>query len=116
MGIRADSTRALRTAPRMVVTSNGGIVSVAGAQLSQMDEDFAAKIGAEPGVLVVHVPAGSLAAQAGLRSGETIHAVNGVPVRSLAAVTRAFGAPGVHAVALTVHTRNAAPRIVTVRW
>jgi len=74
----------------------------------------------EPGVLVLRVPMGTPAAEAGLRPGEVIRAVNGVPVRDMTPLRRALGntsgASGSRDVKLTVSARGAAPRIVTVRW
>ena len=106
--------------PVEVMLAGTGMAVLAGAQLSVVDEDFAQRLGVEPGVLVLRVPMGTPAAEAGLRPGEVIRAVNGVPVRDMTPLRRALGntsgASGSRDVKLTVSARGAAPRIVTVRW
>ena len=84
--------------------------------MAVIDDALASSLGLEPGVLVMHVPPGSIAADAGLRPGEVIRALNGAPLRDLMPLQRAIGMPGVRELKLTVSERGAAPRIVTVRW
>ena len=95
---------------------NAGIAVLAGAQLSTVDEDFARSLGLEQGILAVRVPSGTAAADAGLRSGDMITAVNGVSVKDMAPLRRAFVEGGARDVRLTVATRGAPPRVITVRW
>ena len=69
----------------------------------------------EPGILILRAPAGSLAAEAGLRGGDVIRLVNGAPVRDLSLLLRAYHAVGARDVKLTVSARNAAARTVVLR-
>jgi S1-C subfamily serine protease len=96
--------------------SGTGMAIFAGARLSEVSEALSATLGIEPGVLVLDVPAGTPAADAGLRPGEVIRAVNGVPVRAMGPLRQAFVASGTREVRLTVSARGAPPRIVTMRW
>ncbi len=105
------------TAPQVeLVMAGTGMAVVAGAQLSVVDDEFAQSLGVEPGLLVMRVPAGTPAAEAGLRAGDVIRAVNGVPSRDLTLLRRAFGVTSVREVKLTVSARGASPRILTLRW
>jgi hypothetical protein len=111
----------LPTAPSTASSGDGiqagsGITVLMGAQLTAIDEEFAQSLGVEPGVLVLRVPVGSLAADAGLRSGDVIRAVNGRPVRDLGLLQRAFNASGAHDVRLTVGTKGSGARTVWVKW
>ena len=90
--------------------------TILGADLNVVDDDFAQRSGLEPGVLVMRVQAGSPSAEAGLKSGEMIRAVNGVPVRELAPIRRAMNVAGARDMKLTVYGRDTPARIVTVRW
>jgi len=111
-----------RTFPRApvppvdVLLASTNMAVLAGAQLSMIGEEFAQEMGVEPGVLVLAVPPGSPASVAGLRPGEVIRAVNGVPLHDMMALRRAFGSPGVRQLKLTVNAKGASARIVTVRW
>lgn len=93
-----------------------GMAVIAGAQLSVIDDEFAQALGIEPGVLVLRVLPGTPLADAGVRSSDVIRAVNGVPLREMQPLHRAFGATGAHEVKLTVSGKGSAPRVVTVRW
>ncbi len=95
---------------------NGGMLTMLGAQFNAVDDDFAQTLGIEPGLLVMRVQAGSPAAESGLRAGEVIRAVNGVPLRDLTLLQRMTGQSGVREVRLTVSTRDAAPRVVLLKW
>lgn len=97
-------------------TFNYTMMSLQGAQLSVVDAEFAEHFDVEPGVLVMSVQRGSPAAEAGLRSGEMILAVNGAPVRELLPIRRAMSEPGARDVKLTVSGRDTPVRIVTIRW
>jgi serine protease Do len=66
------------------------VVVVAGAQFATIDDEFAESLGLAPGVLILRVPAGTPAADAGLRSGEVVRSVNGTPVRDVTTLRRAF--------------------------
>lgn len=87
-----------------------------GATFNAIDEEFAQTMGVEQGVLVLRVLPGSPAADAGLRAGEMVRAVNGNPVKELSLIQRAIGMPGAHDVKLTVTGRETPARIVTIRW
>ncbi len=93
-----------------------GMAVIAGAQLSVVDEVLAQTLGLEAGLLALRVPAGTPAADAGLRPGDVIRAVNGAPVRDLAPLRRAFSSGRTREVRLTVMARGAMPRVIVVRW
>ena len=98
------------------IPSSVSVVILEGAQLNEVDDELAQSLGIEPGVRVGRVQAGSPAAEAGLRTGEIIRAVNGMPVRELSTIQRAIGAPGARDVKLTVSARDSLLRVVTIRW
>lgn len=102
--------------PLASVSGSATMGTIFGAQLNVIDDAFAVSLGLEPGILVMRVPAGSSSARAGLKPGEMIRAVNGVPVRDLTAIRRAIAVLGAREVKLTVMGRDTPARIVTVRW
>jgi S1-C subfamily serine protease len=110
------------TPPTMVfsATPAPSMGVIAGAQLSPIDEDFAASVGLEPGVLVLRAPAGSAAASAGLRPGDVITGVNGARIRDVAPLQRAMARAGIREgareITLSVVSRTAPPRQVLLRW
>lgn len=93
-----------------------GMSALFGARLSNIDEEFSAAVGLPVGVLVTQVPAGSPAAEAGLRPGEVIREVNGAAIRHVNELRRAVERPGVREIRLTVSGRSTPARVVTVRW
>ncbi len=95
--------------------SGSGIAIIAGAQLSALDGELAQSLGVEPGILVMRAPAGSPAADAGLRSGDVIRTVNGTPVRDLELLSRVYNTPSTREVRLSVSTRNVGTRTVLLR-
>lgn len=99
-----------------VVAGNASTAFVLGAQLNAIDDEFAQSLGLEPGLLVMRVQSGSPVAEAGVRVGEVIRAMNGAPVRELEPLLRAVRAPGAHEVRFTVVARAASPRNVIVRF
>jgi serine protease Do len=99
-----------------IMLAGTGMAVLAGAQLSVIDEEFAEGMGVEPGVLVLRVPRGTPASDAGLRPGDVIRALNGMPLRDMLPLQQALGNPGVRQVKLTVNAKGAPPRIVTLRW
>jgi len=99
-----------------VISGSANMMTLLGAQLNAVDDEFARTLGLEPGVLIMRVHPGTAAAEAGLRPGEIIRAVNGTPVRELPFIARAVNAPNVRDVKLTVSGRDTPPRIVTLRW
>ncbi|HYW32983.1 MAG TPA: PDZ domain-containing protein [Gemmatimonas sp.] len=123
-GAPGQGTRVIvRTSPSagtMIASANAsagtGLAVLAGAQFAEIDDGFAAAMGVERGVLALSVPPGSAAGQSGLRSGEMILAVNGVPLRDVRVLRRAFETQGAREVRLTVTGRGTPARIVTVRW
>jgi serine protease Do len=95
-----------------IVLGGSGTSSLFGAQLVAVDDELAQILTLEPGVLVTRVQPGSPAAEVGLRVGEMIRAVNGVPVRELAPLLRIVNASGAREVKLTVWGRETPVRIV----
>jgi serine protease Do len=74
--------------PDLKVTPRGQI----GIALSPLTEQLAGYFGVKEGVLVSSVTTRSAAAQAGVRAGDVIVAVNGRPVQDVGEVTRAVRA------------------------
>jgi hypothetical protein len=111
-------------APTPSAIAPSGVAVILGAQLAPLDADFAEELGLEPGILVLRVPPRSPFAEAGVRSGEVIHAVNGTSVRDVQALQRAIAAPGTGAgsaagareARLSVRSRTTGTRMVTLRW
>jgi len=92
--------------------SPNGVAVLAGAQFATMDADFAQSLGLEPGVLVLRVPAGIPAADAGLKAGDVVRTVNGLAVRDVNVLRRVM--QGARDARLQVQARGAAPRVVTI--
>lgn len=90
-----------------------GVTVLAGAQLATMDAEFAQSLSLEAGVLVLRVPAGTPAADAGLKAGDVVRAVNGQTVRDVSGLRRAL-AMSRDAARLTVQARGAASRVVVL--
>jgi S1-C subfamily serine protease len=88
------------------------VAVLAGAQFATMDVDFAQSLGLEPGVLVLRVPAGTPAADAGLKAGDVVRTVNGLAVRDVNVLRRVM--QGARDARLQVQARGAAPRVVTI--
>ncbi len=116
MVVRAGPTPAFVETGMFGFTGGALTMVMQGAQLNAVDDEFAQSFGLEPGVLVMRVQPGSRSADAGLRAGDMIRAVNGTPVRELQLIQRAMGTPGVREVKLTVSARETPARIVTIRW
>ncbi len=91
-----------------------GVAVLAGAQFATMDAEFAQSLGLEPGVLVLRVPAGTPAADAGLKAGEVVRSVNGTAVRDVAGLRRLLAASREPA-RLVVQGKGAAGRVVELR-
>jgi C-terminal processing protease CtpA/Prc len=71
-------------APTPAMITGYGFNSVAGAQLAPLTEGLARSIGVARGVLVIGAGVGSPAYASGLRDGDVIVRVGGVPVRTVA--------------------------------
>jgi len=71
--------------PDLQVSPRGAI----GVTLAPLGDQLAGYFGVQEGVLVSSVMTGSAAAQAGLKAGDVITALNGRPVKSVNEVTRA---------------------------
>lgn len=92
--------------------SPSGVAVLAGAQFATMDDEFAQSLGLDAGVLVLRVPSGTPAADAGLKAGEVVRSVNGVAVRDVNALRRALQTS--REARLTVQARGGAARTVVV--
>jgi S1-C subfamily serine protease len=74
--------------PVNAMLSGTGVAVLAGAQFSTIDQDFASALDLDAGVLVLRVPPGTPAAEAGLRAGEVVVRANGLRVRDVATLRR----------------------------
>jgi serine protease Do len=103
--IAGQLERGLRSMPRdfnfnFDIPRGGGLTLLRGARLgigvSSLSEQLARYFGVQNGVLVESVQDGSIGAQAGLRAGDVITAVNGRTITSVADLTAATrdAAPG----------------------
>ena len=90
-----------------------GVAVLAGAQFATMDAEFAQSLGLEAGVLVLRVPLGTPAADAGLKSGDVVRSVNGTTVRDVGALRRAM--MQAREARLQVQARGGAGRIVVLQ-
>jgi C-terminal processing protease CtpA/Prc len=95
--------------------ATNGVAVLLGAQFSTVDDEFSESLGLEPGILVLRVPPGTPVAEAGLRGGDVIRAINGVAVRDVQALRRVIGG-GTREARLTVLSRATGARTVTLRW
>jgi serine protease Do len=103
-------------APQSMSTSMfrpSGVALLAGAQFVTMDAELAQSLSLEPGVLVLRVPAGTPAADAGLKGGDVVRAVNGQVVRDVTALRRAL-AMSRDVARMTVQARGGASRVVVL--
>ena len=115
IGLRGFTVRG-RALPNITLVPRpeaNALTSFAGAEFASMDEDFFTNLGLKPGVLVLRVPPGSPAADAGLRSGDVVRRVNDAPVRDALVLRRAFVAAS-GAVRLDVQSRGAKERVVVL--
>ncbi|MEN9508747.1 MAG: hypothetical protein RLZZ621_1310 [Gemmatimonadota bacterium] len=87
------------------------LATFAGAEFATMDEEFFTNLRLKPGVLVLRVPQGTPAAEAGLRSGDVVRQINDVPVRDAVVLRRAL-ATASGPVRLTVQSRGAKDRTI----
>lgn len=90
-----------------------GSMVLAGAQFSNVDEEFTQTLGLEPGVLIMRVPPGTPAAEAGLRAGEVLRSVNGTAVRDVATLRRLLQTSGPRP-QLQVQSSSAGTRLVVL--
>ncbi|MDB4882281.1 MAG: hypothetical protein JWL95_1047 [Gemmatimonadetes bacterium] len=91
---------------------------VAGAQMVTLTEGLGKTFGLQYGVLVANAPAGSPAAESGLRDGDVIVKVESQPVRNVAEVRELIGQAvdsGERSVELET-MRDKRTRKVTLRW
>lgn len=91
-----DSVRFLRPAEALASGLTIGMRSVAGAELTELNDGLAEYFGVMSGVLVLNAHEGTPAAEAGIRAGDVIVRANGTVVNSVADLRRAIGtlAPG----------------------
>lgn len=114
---------------QLQITPQTSFAIFAGARLSPIGDELAANLGIDAGLLVMDVANGSVAAESGLRSGETVTEVNGTEVRDVVALRRALQLHAAeHTASLRVSARAVAgrtaadraahptPRVVVVRW
>lgn len=101
-----------REAPRaLVITSAAGDrVFLAGAELTGIDDAFATSMDLPTGLLVLRAPPMSPAAEAGLRPGDVVVAINGTRIRDPWQAGLALGTGG--ELQLTVSGRGGASRTV----
>ena len=71
-----------------------GSRAIAGAELTELNPELGEYFGAEDGVLVVRVPAGTPAARAGLLAGDVIVEVNGRTVDDVSSLRRQISRTG----------------------
>jgi len=90
------------------------LTTFAGAQFTTIDDDFAQTLGVEAGVLVLRAPMGTPAAEAGLRGGEIVRAVNGTAVRDAGTLLRLLVNSGAEA-RLLVQSRATGERMLTLK-
>jgi serine protease Do len=98
--------------PSPAMFNPSGVAVLAGAQFATMDAEFAQSVGLDAGVLVLRVPVGTPAADAGLKSGDVVRSVNGVAVRDVAALRRALSTS--REAKLVVQARGGAARTVII--
>ncbi|MCO4099115.1 PDZ domain-containing protein [Gemmatimonas sp.] len=110
--VQPGGAPAMPVPPTMNMFSGSGVLVLAGAQFATIDDEFAESLGLEPGVLVLRVPAGTPAADAGLRSGEVVRSVNGTPVRDVVALRRVMYAA--REARLLVQNKSGATRTVVL--
>lgn len=94
--------------------SGAGIVVLLGAQFATVDEQFAESFALDAGLLVMKVPPGSPAAEAGLRPGEMVVSANGTRVRDVATLRRML-ATNARELRLGVQSRATGERVVVVK-
>ncbi len=88
-----------------------------GAQLKTLSAELRTALGQPEGVLVLDVLLGTPASDGGLRAGDIIRAANGMDVRRVLDVLRAFEqVQAARALPLRVVRRDAAERTVMMRW
>jgi serine protease Do len=90
-----------------------GVMVLAGAQFATVDDEFLQGLGLEPGVLVLRVPTGTPAYDAGLRGGDVVRAVNGAPVRDAATLRQRL--QGQRDARLLVQGKGSGARTVVLR-
>lgn len=95
-------------------SSAAQVVSFAGAQFTVMDEELATSVGLGSGALVLRVPPGTPAADAGLRGGEVVRQVNGKPASDALTLRRLLAESGSQ-VRLTVSSRGKSEHTVTIK-
>lgn len=90
---------------------------VFGARLQTLGPELRSALGLPEGVLVLQVPRGTPAYDAGLRDGDIIHQANGTTARSVDDVRQAFlDSRTTRALALRVSQKDGPARQVSIRW
>ena len=111
----------LRTPPpdeiRVFVFNSGGPSEAyfAGARFRSLDDDWRDLLGVRQGVMVFEVAVGSLAARAGLRSGDVVTAVGEDPASDPMVFVKLLDVERRRSATLAV-TREKKPRSVTLTW
>jgi S1-C subfamily serine protease len=111
----------VRTAPadelRLFVFNSGGPSEAyfAGARFRSLDDDWRELLGVRQGIMVLEVAVGSLAARAGLKSGDVVTAVGQEPVTDPMVFGKLLDVGGRREATLAV-TREKKPRTVTLTW
>lgn len=120
MAVPAPSAMRRSLAPEAppAATLPVAITGVAGAQMGSITPEWARMTGASSGVLVMRAPAGSLAAESGLRDADVIVKAGGRPVHSLAELRERLAAAwsaGARALAID-YVRDRRTRSGELRW
>jgi S1-C subfamily serine protease len=102
---------------RVFVFNSGGPSEAyfAGAKFRSLDDDWRELLGVKQGVMVFEVAAGSLAARAGLKSGDVVTAVDQELATDPMVFVRLLDVHERRGATLTV-TRDRKPRSVTLTW
>ncbi len=92
-----------------------GFISVAGAQLAPVDDEWSELVGVDKGLVILQVSPGSPAGEAGLRKGDVIVSAGDSPVSAVRVLQRIVNDSESRSVRLQV-VRGGRTRLITLRW